>query len=82
MKTSPFKILILTVLSLISVDAGAQSFRNPVIGRSWPDPTVWSDGTRYYTISTGVGTILTSEDLVNWTALKKAPLSAEASEAA
>lgn len=82
MKTSPFKILILTVLSLISVAAGAQSFRNPVIGRSWPDPTVWSDGTRYYTISTGVGTILTSEDLVNWTDLKKAPLSAEASEAA
>ena len=82
MKTTPFKILTLTVLSLISVAAGAQSFRNPVIGRSWPDPTVWSNGTRYYTISTGVGTIMTSEDLVNWTDLKKAPLSAEASEAA
>ena len=82
MKTSVSKILILVLLSFLSISTRAQTFHNPVINRSWPDPTVWTDGNRYYTISTGVRTILSSEDLVNWTDLKTAPLSESASEAA
>ena len=57
-------------------------YTNPVLNQDWPDPTVWeADGT-YYTVATGVSTIFSSKDLVNWTDLKKAPLSPEAMEVA
>ena len=82
MKISSGKILILSLLSFISISTGAQTFRNPVIDSSWPDPTVWTDGSRYYTICTGVRTTMASEDLVNWTDLKTAPLSEDAMAAA
>ena len=82
MKTSVNKILILILLSFLSILTRAQTFHNPVIDKSWPDPTVWTDGSRYYTICTGVRTIMASEDLVNWTDLKTAPLSEDAMAAA
>ena len=67
---------------LLSLSLYGQTFNNPVIRRVWPDPTVWSDGNRFYTTCTGVKTILTSDDLVNWTDLKISPLSEEAYKAA
>lgn len=82
MKTYVNKILILVLLSFLSISTRAQTFHNPVIDKSWPDPTVWTDGSRYYTICTGVRTIMASEDLVNWTDLKTAPLSEDAMAAA
>ena len=78
MTSSVIKVLISAILVLTSVTSGGQTFRNPVIDKSWPDPTVWTDGSRYYTICTGVRTIMASEDLVNWTDLKTAPLSDKA----
>ena len=78
MKTSVSQILILVLLSFLSISTRAQTFHNPVIDKSWPDPTVWTDGSRYYTICTGVRTIMASEDLVNWTDLETAPLSDKA----
>lgn len=78
MTSSVIKVLISAILVLTSVTSGGQTFRNPVIDKSWPDPTVWTDGSRYYTICTGVRTIMASEDLVNWTDLKTVPLSDKA----
>lgn len=72
---------------MLSLCVGAQTtdrvrkYENPVISRSWADPTVWRDGDDFYTVSTGVGTILTSKDMVNWTDMKISPLSAEAKSA-
>lgn len=39
---------------------------NPIIRESRPDPTVWYDGGVYYTVSTGLGSIYRSYDMVSW----------------
>ena len=70
-------ILLMTLLS--AADMNAKTRSNPVISRNWPDPTVWKDGDTFYSIATGVGTILTSKDMVEWTDMKISPLSADAS---
>lgn len=41
-------------------------FANPVISVDWADPTIWQDGKRFYTIATGIGSLMVSRDLVNW----------------
>lgn len=52
-------------------------FSNPVIARDWPDPTVWeSDGT-YYSVATGLETLLTSKDMVTWTDTGRSPITEE-----
>ena len=43
-------------------------FNNPVKREDWPDPTIWRDGTMFYTLATGTNrTIWRSADLLNWT---------------
>ncbi|MBR6280386.1 MAG: family 43 glycosylhydrolase [Bacteroidales bacterium] len=73
------KVTSMIAAALVAWGCGAQErFANPVIGRDWPDPTVWeADGT-FYTVATGMRTILTSPDLVHWTDSGKAPLSEDA----
>ena len=57
-------------------------FTNPVIERDWPDPTIWESGGRYYSVATGMQTILSSTDLVHWTDTGKKPLSEAAEQKA
>ncbi len=56
----------------------SKTFENPVIAADWPDPTIWEHNGTFYSVATGVRTILTSTDLVHWTDSGKAPLSREA----
>lgn len=42
-------------------------FNNPAIDRDWPDPTIWESDGKYYSVATGIGNLLSSDDLVNWT---------------
>lgn len=53
-------------------------FSNPVTAYDWPDPTIWYSEGRFYSVATGVGAVLTSTDLANWTILDNPPLSSEA----
>lgn len=55
------------------------TFTNPVIAEDWPDPAVWQgeDGA-FYSVATGLKTIRTSRDLIDWTDLGKNPLTPEA----
>lgn len=57
-------------------------FENPVIRRYWSDPTVWTDGLRWYSAATGLEDTLVSEDLLNWKSLGRPPITAEARRAA
>ena len=51
------------------------TFNNPVWTEgSKADPTVWRDGDTFYSAATGIGTLLKSTDLVNWTSIS-GPLS-------
>lgn len=52
-------------------------FENPVIRRNWSDPTVWTDGDRWYSAATGLEDTLASADLVNWTSLGRSPVPEE-----
>jgi len=83
--------LSLTVLFFIEVSVTACSterssqdecskFNNPVTSFDWPDPTVWYSDGHYYSVATGVGTILTSTDMVNWKKMNSAPLKRSALE--
>lgn len=61
-------------------DDRVETFKNPVIARDWADPTVWEcDGT-YYSVCTGLRTIMTSTDLVNWTDAGRSPITLKAHE--
>lgn len=57
---------------------GSGVFSNPVIPYNWADPTIWQDGDTFYTVATGMGTILSSRDLVDWENTRQAPLSPSA----
>lgn len=52
-------------------------FENPVIRRNWSDPTVWTDGGRWYSAATGLEDTLASGDMINWTSLGRAPVPEE-----
>ncbi len=54
------------------------TFTNPVIARDWPDPTIWESNGVYYSAATGLNTLLTSPDMVNWTDTGHSPVSGEA----
>lgn len=52
-----------------------EKYHNPVMPFDWPDPTVWHDGDRFYTVSTGIGSIFASKDMVHWYKMNSTPLS-------
>ena len=52
-----------------------EKYHNPVISFDWPDPTIWYDGNRFYTVSTGIGSIFASKDMVGWYKMNSTPLS-------
>lgn len=54
------------------------TFKNPVIARDWPDPTVWECDGIYYSVATGLSTLMTSSDMVTWTDTGRSPITAEA----
>lgn len=54
------------------------TFRNPVINRDWADPTVWECDGRYYSVATGLSTLMTSTDLVNWKDTGRSPITQKA----
>jgi len=56
----------------------ADTFTNPVITRDWADPAVWKADGVYYSVATGLGTLLTSTDMVNWTDTGRSPITGEA----
>lgn len=58
------------------------TYHNPVMPYDRPDPTIWYDGSRFYTVSTGIGSIFASKDMVNWYKLNSLPLSRTAQEQA
>lgn len=70
------KLALVLLLAVAGLGVAAQEkYANPVIDRDWPDPTIWEAEGVYYTVATGMRTILTSTDLVHWTDSGKAPLS-------
>lgn len=76
--------ILILALSLFSLSLSGRTtdslrvYDNPVIARGWADPTVWKDGADFYTISTGVRTIMTSRNLADWTDTGFGPLSEDA----
>ncbi len=60
-------LFLLMLLSGAMAWGQSDSITNPVWPRDWPDPTVWQaeDG-MYYSLATGGGRLLRSEDLRHW----------------
>jgi len=85
-KTLIYSFILLSTLlfcSISSVEAArknkkTRTFQNPVISRDWADPTVWTSDGVYYSTATGLGTLLTSTDMVNWTDTGRSPITSEA----
>ena len=77
------KITILPIIAALAAfcscsGTGERTFSNPVIARDWPDPTIWEcDGT-YYSVATGLKTLMTSHDMVTWTDTGRSPITEEA----
>ncbi len=57
-------------------------FQNPVLRYDWPDPTIWYDGNRFYTVATGIGSMFASKDMVSWYKVNGTPLTMAAREKA
>lgn len=70
-------IIAAAIAALCACTGAPEYFSNPVIAQDWPDPAVWeSDGT-YYSVATGLSTLLTSKDMVTWTDSGKSPITEE-----
>ncbi len=66
------------LLSLATAGAVLADFQNPVIAKDWPDPTVWYAGGKFYSVATGLRTLMTSSDLISWTDTGDSPISPDA----
>ena len=60
------------------VQPRTELFANPVIARDWPDPTIWENGGTYYSVATGLRTLMTSKDMVHWTDTGRSPVTDQA----
>lgn len=57
----------------------AETFTNPVIQADWPDPVVIDGGDgQFYSVATGLKTVRTSKNLIEWTDTGIDPLTPEA----
>jgi len=59
-------LLVALIIMPLVTEGKKPVFSNPVTSFDWPDPTVWTDGTTYYSVATGLRMIIQSKDLVNW----------------
>ena len=55
-------------------EEGDGYFRNPVISRDWPDPSIIKCGKRYYSLATWCRTVYESENMSDWRDMGIAPL--------
>lgn len=51
------------------------TFTNPVIAADWPDPAIYCENGVFYSVATGLATVRTSTNLIDWTDTKIDPLS-------
>lgn len=79
----PCLSIILTTCVLLSSATSAagrkstrETFSNPVIAANWPDPTIWAADGHFYSVATGISSILRSDDLVSWESVGR-PLTRE-----
>ena len=70
MKRHSFLLVLLAACSM----QAQHTFQNPVIPTDWPDPTIWKAGDTYYSVATGLKTLRTSKDMVNWTDTEQSPI--------
>lgn len=71
-------IILLSLILACSSALAQNTFKNPVIAADWPDPTVWENGSTYYSVATGLSTLRKSTDMVNWTDTGLSPITEEA----
>lgn len=68
------------LIAVALAGCAAERFENPVIDADWPDPAFWQVDGHLYSVATGLETIRTSEDGINWRDTGIAPLSPAARE--
>ncbi|MCF0176790.1 MAG: DUF2961 domain-containing protein [Bacteroidales bacterium] len=66
--------------AIIYLEKKEENFGNAVIPFNWPDPTIWQADGKFYTVATGINTILESTNLVNWKNMRRRPLTEEAAQ--